>query len=368
MNIEAIGFTERGCARACELRDALVANGHAVNVSGPERFASNMGIAAYEAFDVWTRDAFATADALLFVSATGIAVRAISPYVRDKFTDPAVVSIDEAGSFVVPLLSGHVGGANDLAREVAAACGAQAVISTATDVNGAFAIDEWARKNNLAILDRVVAKEISAAVLAGQSVGFASDFPWEGSLPDNFVHAKCDTNASLLSHLDNSPIDEAPGHNALPIPDLGASISLDPDNRPFDRTLRLVPRAVTVGVGCKRDTPAQRIRALLDESLSEARVAREAVVALASIDVKSDEAGLLEVANAHGWKTLFYSAEELAAVPGEFTASAFVAKTVGVDNVCERAACANGNTLLQGRRSKDGVTIALGLSEVALNF
>ena len=108
----------------------------------------------------------------MYVGATGIAVRAIAPYVRDKFHDPAVVSVDEAGRFVVPLLSGHVGGANELARVVAELCGGQAVVSTATDVNELFAVDEWAARRGYAIVERVIAKEISARLLEGASVGF----------------------------------------------------------------------------------------------------------------------------------------------------------------------------------------------------
>ena len=370
----------------CQLRDALNAAGHEVRVCAPKRYADKFGANVYDTFEDWTRDAFESAEALLFVSATGIAVRAIAPYVKDKFVDPAVISIDEGGSFVVPLLSGHVGGANDLAREVAAACGAQAVISTATDVNGAFAIDEWARKQDLAILDRVVAKEVSAAVLAGTAVGFASDFPYDGALPRGF-HLHSDKGTDQLSYF--SPHDKNTGHveqsssclncgeessignrtnDLSPCHDLGVSVSLDPGKRPFERTLRLVPRVVTVGVGCKRDTPAEKIAALVDACLEEAHIASQAVCALASIDVKADEAGLLQVADERGWATCFYSAEELAAVPGDFTSSAFVAKTVGVDNVCERAACAGGNTLLQKRRSNDGVTAALALHMPNLHF
>lgn len=94
------------------------------------------------------RERFSSADALIFIGACGIAVREIAPYLASKKTDPAVLCIDDKMQFVIPLLSGHIGGANDLARRLAAVLGASAVITTATDVNGKFAADAWAAKMN----------------------------------------------------------------------------------------------------------------------------------------------------------------------------------------------------------------------------
>lgn len=111
-----------------------------------------------------------------FVGACGIAVRSIAPYVRDKFQDPAVVCVDEAGQFVIPLLSGHVGGANRLAEMVASGIGAVPVVTTATDVEKKFAVDMFAKDHGFAITDRKLAKEISADILAGEPVGVFSDF------------------------------------------------------------------------------------------------------------------------------------------------------------------------------------------------
>ena len=154
MTTAVIAFTRRGAALGRSLADALGGSLHV-----PARFAPEVGAEAYASLEGWTAWAWARADALVFVGAAGIAVRAIAPHVRDKFSDPAVVSVDEAGRFVVPLLSGHVGGANELARRVAALTGGQAAVSTATDVNGLFAVDVWARERGMAITDRVLAKE-----------------------------------------------------------------------------------------------------------------------------------------------------------------------------------------------------------------
>ena len=103
----------------------------------------------------WTAEHFAQDEALIFVGAVGIAVRAIAPHCKSKTTDPAVVVVDECGRFAVPILSGHLGGANDLARAIAAVCGAVPVITTATDANGLFAVDEWAKAQGCAVLEAV---------------------------------------------------------------------------------------------------------------------------------------------------------------------------------------------------------------------
>ena len=120
----------------------------------------------------WTAEHFAQDEALIFVGAVGIAVRAIAPHCRSKAADPAVVVVDEGGNFAVPLLSGHLGGANALARALAKACGAVPVITTATDVNGLFAVDLWAKAQNCAVLEPERIKRVSGALLAGQTVRY----------------------------------------------------------------------------------------------------------------------------------------------------------------------------------------------------
>ena len=133
----------------------------------------------------WTKAAFNQYDALVFVGAAAIAVRSIAPCVRDKLTDPAVLVVDEKGQYVVPILSGHVGGANGLARQLAADLQALPVITTATDIQGLFAVDVFAVKNRLILTDRVKAKKISAAILEHecQQVYIDGLMAYDGKLP-----------------------------------------------------------------------------------------------------------------------------------------------------------------------------------------
>ena len=156
-----LAFTEKGLALAQKLASALPGAVARCGHGGP-------GLAD------WTAEQFAHADALIFVGAVGIAVRAIAPHCRSKAVDPAVVVLDECGHFAVPILSGHLGGANDLARALAAVCGAVPVITTATDANGVFAVDAWARHQNCAVLEPGRIKRVSSRLLAGGPVRYRS--------------------------------------------------------------------------------------------------------------------------------------------------------------------------------------------------
>lgn len=186
MKISVIGFSRRGCALSEKICRGLQANAYEVRGYAKTKYAVPGDFAApvEEAVVKWTKERFRDSDALVFVGACGIAVRSIAPYVESKKTDPAVIVVDEHGRFAISLLSGHLGGANELAEKIAALINAQPVVTTATDLNERFAVDVFAKKNGCRILDMTLAKEISAALLAGEPVGFYSEFPWNGKLPD----------------------------------------------------------------------------------------------------------------------------------------------------------------------------------------
>lgn len=339
-SIALVAFTRKGCLLAQRLAAGLVSDDRRApvvcSVSGPARLAFELGIEAYEGLDAWTAAHFPYDDALVFIGASGIAVRAIAPHVCDKMTDPAVVCIDEAGEVAVPLLSGHVGGANELARFMAAITGGQAAVSTATDVNGLFAADGWAARHGFVIVERDIAKAVSIAFLEGDPVGFRND-------------AGVDLG-------DDAPVGTTDGPA-----DIGFVVSFDITCRPYPRTLHLVPRVATVGVGCRKGVSPEVVQKAVAGALAEAGIPLQAVATIASIDVKRDEPAIIRLARELGCDLRFHSADELAAVPGGFSSSAFVRDVVGVDSVCERAACADGATLVTGKRAGDGVTVAVAV-------
>lgn len=292
----------------------------------------------------WAREMFASMDALIFIGATGIAVRAIAPLVQDKFYDPAVLVMDELGQFCIPLLSGHVGGANELAETISRLIGSQAVITTATDVNHQFAVDVFARKNGLKIVDRELAKEISAELLTGRKVGFFTDFLWNGTLPKGLCEGQfCDRNIQITINTDS-------------LKDRSETCSGEKD------ILRLVPPVIILGIGCRKGTPAGQIQAAIHQLLKEQNLHPLSIAAVATIDLKKEEPGLLAAAKALQIPVICYSSEELATVPGDFAESAFVKQITGVGNVCERAALKaareRGGYLVCHKTVYDGVTVA----------
>ena len=274
---------------------------------------------------------FAEADALIFVGACGIAVRSIAPHIRSKQSDPAVLCIDERGQYVIPILSGHIGGANELAEKLASGLGAQAIITTATDINGKFSVDSWAIRNGFAIGDMAIAKEVSAAILE-QDVALFSMLPVTGSLPGGLVLR------------DDGPI--------------GIFIGWEKQD-PFGKTLHLIPRNLHLGIGCRKGTAARVIKTAVDSVLEQHQIDPAAIKCTASIDLKANEPGLLEYCSSTGIPLFCYSAEELLSVPGNFTGSDFVKKITGVENVCERAAMMCADKLIIPKTVCEGVTIAV---------
>ena len=324
MRARLLAFTDRGYDLAVRL--GAVLNGE-VSRCGADCTLTD-----------WTAGAFEEANVLIFVGAAGIAVRAVAPHIKCKTEDPAVLVVDETGTYVIPILSGHLGGANALARRVAAYTGGQAVITTATDRNSVFAVDLWAKAQNCAVLEPERIKNISAPLLAGKPVEFESEWPITGSVPDG---------------LDS-------GNTS------GFSVSV---TRKQDDRLHLVPRIAFLGVGCRRGTTKQSIEEAFHALTKGFSLCPEAICQVCTIDRKASEPGLLAFCAAHGWRLMAYSPEDLSAVPGEFSASPFVAKTVGVDNVCERAAVlGSGGSLLIPKQAGSGTTMAVALAPYTPNW
>ncbi len=331
MRAAVLSFSERGAQTAKRVAEALGGE-YEIRLYAPRGNLSEL-----------TGELFRSEDALIFVGACGIAVRAIAPYVADKTSDPAVLVLDELALHVISLLSGHIGGANALCWKLAAALESDAVVTTATDVNRRFSVDAWAARQGLKISSMKTAKLYSSAILR-RDLPLYTDLPIEGELPPGVYYG--DTGA------------------------VGAAVSCR-DIAPFKNTLLLVPPALYIGIGCKRDTPRERIAEAVDGVFSANALRPEAAAGLASIDVKSDEAGLLAYASERGVPIRFFTAEELRAVPGEFSASAFVAGTVGVDNVCERSAVAAagaGARLIVKKTANNGVTVAVALADRRICF
>lgn len=280
----------------------------------------------------------------IFVMAAGIVVRTIAPLLQDKTRDPAVVVLDEAGCYVIPLLSGHLGGANQLARELAAAIGAQAVITTATDVEGIPPLDDLARRKRWVLENLADWKRVALALLDGRPVALYTTADVAVEFPDN-VQVVEDLGKLASVYEGIIYLTE----QIVTAPPMGIPYVL------------LRPRNIIVGVGCRRGTSAKEICTAIRQELKALALSPDSIVALASIDLKREEAGLLEAAQELGVNVSFYSSEELAGVDHTSATSSFVQEVTGTGAVAEPAAwlTASQPLLLQAKITYPGITIAV---------
>lgn len=338
MNIAVISLTERGRLLSLRIRDIL----HGCHEVKRYCFIKHSDDEAdiFESIHDLTAELFDSTDALVFICACGIAVRACAPHIKSKISDPAVIAADENGRYVVPVLSGHIGGANRLSEVIAEGIGAEAVITTATDSGKLFSPDSFAAANGLIINDIKAAKEVASALVNGEKAGFFTEYA-HSSLPKELT--------------------ESGNVNT------GIAVAADADIKPFPVTLNLVPRNIVVGIGCKRGTSSQAIEAAVKSVFTDGDFSR--ICAVATIDVKSDEQGLLDFCKVYGFPLFTYSAEELMTAEGDFESSGFVMKTVGTDNVCERSAvlCSGGELIIR-KKSCGGITVAAAEKSVYLDL
>jgi cobalt-precorrin 5A hydrolase/precorrin-3B C17-methyltransferase len=268
--------------------------------------------------------AWAECRALVCFLAVGATVRLIAPLLADKRTDPAVVCVDEASRFAVALAGGHAGGANALAARVADVLGAQPVITTAADAAGWPGLDAlgWPAEGAVAAVSR--------AMLDGAPVRLEADVIW-------------------------------------PLPALGPGVGPVGEHRILvtdqvvtagGRTVILRPPSLVLGVGASRGVSAVEVLGLIDAALAQARLSPLSVAALATVDAKAGEAGLVEAARQRGWPLVTYPASRLAGIEVPHPSTAVLA-AVGTPSVAEAAAVAGGGTLIAGKRKSAKATVAV---------
>ena len=286
---------------------------------------------------------------------------------KDKFTDSPVLVLDEKGQYVIPLLSGHIGGAVSLADEIAALTGADPVHTTATDVQGKFAVDVFAGQNGLLITDRQTAKEISAAVLEGEKIACYIKYPeyhLSGTIPESLSVCRIISETEAYSY-------------RIIIADGAGQTKGDPDSFRVqtggireERTLLLKPKNITAGIGCRKGVSLELLEEGLCQILEQNGLEIGQVEKIASIDLKRDEQALLDLSEKYGIPFLTYCAEELAGIQSVTSTSEFVKTITGVDNVCERAAllCCENGTLVQGKCIRKGMTAALARRPLEIRF
>ena len=295
----------------------------------------------------WAKERMQERNALLFIGACGIAVRAVAPFLTDKLQDAPVLVMDEKGKYIIPILSGHMGGANDLANHIAEKTGAEAVITTATDINKKFAVDLFAKRNSLYIANKDGIAKVSSKVLAGKEITISIETGHE---------ITC----------------EETGVQIVPYPPVGfVDVVVTSKDSVFDTSILLKPREYVIGIGCKKGKNINEIDKYISKTINEIGISNMQIFALSSISQKRDEQGIVEWCRKKGIPFFTYTAEELQEVNGNFTESSFVKTQVGVDNVCERAAvksCGENGKLIVPKIAENGMTIAIARREWKVCF
>lgn len=287
------------------------------------RFALAMGARGFERLADVFHELWRECRALICIMATGIVVRHLAPLLRHKTVDPAVVVLDERGQFAISLVSGHLGGANQLARDIAAITGGQAVITTASDVQNQPALDLIAREAGLEVQNPAMLARLACALLEGESL-------WVYDPDLRLVpHLKENNDIEWLTSEDLNQ-GECPSER----PGIWVSERLPPASA---GCLVLCRRNLVVGVGCNRGTNGDEILALIRQVFADSALALDAIQNLASIDLKADEPGLLEAARILQRPVRFYRRDQLEMINVPHP-SATVEHHIGVASVCEAAA------------------------------
>lgn len=293
---------------------------------------------------------------IIFIGALGIAVRMMKDLSMDKLKDSAFIVIDERKKYVIPVLSGHMGGAVELSLDLSKRLGSEAVITTATDVEGKFSVDTFARINHLKIKNKEMIKKVSAKVLDNREIKIA-------------IPRGCKITGEAWDKVNvtyyNNEAKEIAAADVIITCHENAEMFKNKEN------LILCPSEYIFGMGVRKGKTFEEISDFLLSSGIDKKWMEDNILYLSSIDLKEKEEGLLNIASFYHTDLICFSAEELKEVKGDFKESDFVNKTVGVSNVCERAACLLAsrldsnfnNKLYKEKTAGNGITFAIAKIE-----
>lgn len=297
--------------------------------------------------------AFLRDSAIIVIGACGIVVRTIAPLLQDKFTDPAVLVIDEKGEHVISLLSGHMGGANELARYLSRLINGTAVITTSTDVNQTCSFDLLAKQMCADAIDfRVATKTINQMLVSGNKVGIIVD-PFLVNQLDFDIHS---FDIRGLTIVDDETITD---HQL----DVLIDVSMQSTRPNWSvLTFQLIPKRLVAGIGCRKGVEPELLKSLFSSQLQALNIHPKALSMIGSIDVKRNEDAIVSLAKSYNVPFEVFTADELSRCAHRFPHSDFVAKTVGVGAVSQPAAWLLSNGSLLGETIKEqGITITFGV-------
>ncbi|WP_041173394.1 cobalt-precorrin 5A hydrolase [Clostridium botulinum] len=339
------------------------------------------------------KKSFEDYDAIIFISSTGIAVRAIAPFIQSKDKDPAVIVIDSTSKYVISLLSGHLGGANELTEKIARVLEAEPIITTATDNLKIKAPDIIAKENNLVIEDLKKAKDIAALLVNGEKVAFLDEDRLV-NFPKGYTYDIGDVKGLVIVtnklHVDKTFLNEdkklisqgeskykkskltgektlVSKHIEKEIKPISKSVQLEIKQEDFQMQgldnkciLKLIRKNIVLGIGCRKNYDEITMKENVIKVLKEENIDLKSINSIVSVEIKKDENAIRELSKFLGCPFITYSIEEMKKVEHKFKGSEFVRKTIGVGSVCEPSIELKGAKIIKEKQKLNGMTLAIG--------
>lgn len=356
--IAVVAITRRGVATALKIKNALDSQGLPCTVYAPEKYSQNGTVTLDNKLPEFIKETYSKVNAIVAVMATGIIIRAVAPYLESKLTDPAVIGVDAQGKFVISLLSGHYGGANELTKLIAKGIDANAVITTASEVAGKLSVDELARKLHFTIQNPQSLVAVNAAIVNEDRIVLVliDDVKMPTETVSCFEMKKADRSEQALDIVSN--------YDAGIIV-TGETLSIGNSAKPITV---LKPKKIVVGLGARKHSSSESIVEAVNTALERIGLPLERIGGFATVDIKRDSPAMIEVAEKMGLPLEFLSVNALRSLRhGDLSPdSKLVEEKIGVGGVSERAALISAgkdSRLILKKMKLNGVTVAIAEAE-----
>ncbi|MBC5998275.1 cobalt-precorrin 5A hydrolase [Romboutsia ilealis] len=307
----------------------------------------------------FVEDIFDKYEYILFIMATGIVVRTIAPLITSKFSDPAILVTDEKGSNIISLLSGHMGGANEMTLHISDLINSNPVITTATDINKKSSLDMIAKKLNGHIVNfRDNVLDVNAMLVNGDSVGLYIDGEYN---IDTRGFTVLDNSKSLESYISSDEELKKINLNTIVVISNKENLRIDKYYEDKYKIIKVTPRDIVIGIGCRRDTESHLLQDSLEDFLIKNNIDINSIKEIGSIEVKKDEKAIIDLSENLNVPFKVLSIEEISQVDYLFEKSEWVKKSVGVYSVAEPVAhlLSDGNLIIEKNKYK-GITFSVG--------
>lgn len=290
-----------------------------------------------------TKEAMNNSEGIIFISSTGIAVRAIAPFLEGKDKDPGIVVVDLSCKYAINILSGHLGGGNELTYKVSEILNSMPIITTASDNLGLIAPDILAKENNLIIEDLKKAKYMAALLIDKKIIGIKDDYNII-KISNGYEKIQCLRDDCIwITHC------------------LKSSNNEDVEKTDYSRILRLIKKDIVLGIGCRKGTTYEKLYDFVNANLIKYNLDIRAVSGIVSVDIKANEEGIIKLAEKINCPFKTFSKDEIKTVQDKYDKSEFVFKTLGITGVCEPSVDLAGAEVIISKIKHEGMTLAIGV-------